>query len=94
MRYLTNHSSGKMGFALADAAAKLGAEVTLISGPVHLPTPGNITRIDVESAAQMHQAVMAEASLHHVFIGCAAVADYRPETVAEQKSKKQMTTTC
>ncbi|WP_136487213.1 bifunctional phosphopantothenoylcysteine decarboxylase/phosphopantothenate--cysteine ligase CoaBC [Vibrio sp. H11] len=88
VRYITNHSSGKMGFAIADAAAKLGAEVTLISGPVHLTTPANVSRINVSSAVDMHAEVMNQASAHDIFIGCAAVADYRPQQVAAQKMKK------
>lgn len=88
VRYITNHSSGKMGFALARAAAQLGADVTLVSGPVHLPTPVGVKRIDVQSALEMHSAVMAQATSHHIFIACAAVADYRPQAVAEQKIKK------
>ncbi|MGO1296243.1 MAG: bifunctional phosphopantothenoylcysteine decarboxylase/phosphopantothenate--cysteine ligase CoaBC [Vibrio sp.] len=88
VRYISNHSSGKMGFALASAAAKLGADVTLISGPVALDTPAGVTRLNVESAHEMHAAVMAHAQQHDVFIGCAAVADYRAEQVAEQKMKK------
>ncbi|MCG3722835.1 bifunctional phosphopantothenoylcysteine decarboxylase/phosphopantothenate--cysteine ligase CoaBC [Vibrio cincinnatiensis] len=88
VRYITNHSSGKMGFAIAEAAAYLGAEVTLISGPVSQPTPGHVSRIDVQSALEMHQHVMEHATSCDIFIGCAAVADYRPEQVAEQKIKK------
>ncbi|NAW62154.1 bifunctional phosphopantothenoylcysteine decarboxylase/phosphopantothenate--cysteine ligase CoaBC [Vibrio sp. V31_P5A7T61] len=88
VRYITNHSSGKMGFAIADAAATLGAEVTLISGPVTLTTPAKVKRINVQSALEMHTAVMAHAQQHDIFIGCAAVADYRPDVVAEQKIKK------
>ncbi|EKO3660074.1 bifunctional phosphopantothenoylcysteine decarboxylase/phosphopantothenate--cysteine ligase CoaBC [Vibrio metschnikovii] len=88
VRYITNHSSGKMGFAIADAAATLGAEVTLISGPVTLTTPAKVKRINVQSALEMHAAVMAHAQQHDIFIGCAAVADYRPDVVAEQKIKK------
>ncbi|EKF9197235.1 bifunctional phosphopantothenoylcysteine decarboxylase/phosphopantothenate--cysteine ligase CoaBC [Vibrio cholerae] len=88
VRYITNHSSGKMGFALAKAAAQLGADVTLVSGPVHLPTPVGVNRIDVQSGLEMHSAVMQEATSHQIFIACAAVADYRPQTVAEQKIKK------
>ncbi|MDD1782044.1 bifunctional phosphopantothenoylcysteine decarboxylase/phosphopantothenate--cysteine ligase CoaBC [Enterovibrio sp. ZSDZ35] len=89
VRYLSNHSSGKMGYAIAEAAAKRGANVTLVSGPVNLPTPHNVTRIDVQSAEEMHNAVQAQANAHHIFIACAAVADFRPATVAEQKMKKQ-----
>ncbi len=88
VRYITNHSSGKMGFSIADAAAKLGATVTLVSGPVNQPTPTLVERINVESAVDMHQAVMLAAPEHDVFISCAAVADYRAESVAEQKIKK------
>ncbi|MDA3139784.1 bifunctional phosphopantothenoylcysteine decarboxylase/phosphopantothenate--cysteine ligase CoaBC [Vibrio metschnikovii] len=88
VRYITNHSSGKMGFAIADAAATLGAEVTLISGPVTLTTPAKVKRINVQSALEMHAAVMDHAQQHDIFIGCAAVADYRPDVVAEQKIKK------
>lgn len=88
VRYITNHSSGKMGYALAEAAAKQGATVTLISGPVSLATPNKVNRIDVDSAQQMFDAVAANASQHDIFISCAAVADYRPETIADQKLKK------
>ncbi|MBC5851864.1 bifunctional phosphopantothenoylcysteine decarboxylase/phosphopantothenate--cysteine ligase CoaBC [Vibrio metschnikovii] len=88
VRYITNHSSGKMGFAIAEAAATLGAEVTLISGPVTLTTPAKVKRINVQSALEMHAAVMGHAQQHDIFIGCAAVADYRPDVVAEQKIKK------
>ncbi|OEE90302.1 bifunctional phosphopantothenoylcysteine decarboxylase/phosphopantothenate--cysteine ligase CoaBC [Vibrio crassostreae] len=88
VRYITNHSSGKMGYALAEAAAKQGATVTLISGPVSLATPNKVNRIDVDSAQQMFDAVTANASQHDIFISCAAVADYRPETIADQKLKK------
>ncbi|AMG30463.1 bifunctional phosphopantothenoylcysteine decarboxylase/phosphopantothenate--cysteine ligase CoaBC [Grimontia hollisae] len=89
VRYLTNHSSGKMGYAIAEAAAKRGATVTLISGPVNLPTPAGVSRIDVESAQQMHDAVHAHAGQHQIFIACAAVADFRPANIADQKMKKQ-----
>ncbi len=88
VRYVTNHSSGKMGFAIAEAAAKMGAQVTLVTGPVNLATPALVERINVESAVDMHNAVMEAASQHDVFIACAAVADYRPESVADQKIKK------
>ncbi|HDY7432567.1 TPA: bifunctional phosphopantothenoylcysteine decarboxylase/phosphopantothenate--cysteine ligase CoaBC [Vibrio vulnificus] len=88
VRYITNHSSGKMGYALAQAAMQLGANVTLVSGPVSLPTPVNVNRINVDSAQEMYDAVMAQASDHDIFISCAAVADYRPATIAEQKLKK------
>ncbi|MBU2910392.1 bifunctional phosphopantothenoylcysteine decarboxylase/phosphopantothenate--cysteine ligase CoaBC [Vibrio splendidus] len=88
VRYITNHSSGKMGYALAEAAAKQGATVTLISGPVSLATPNQVNRIDVDSAQQMFDAVTANVAQHDIFISCAAVADYRPETIADQKLKK------
>ncbi len=77
-----------MGFALAQAAQMLGATVTLVSGPVSLATPQGCTRIDVESALDMYQSVMNNAINHDVFISCAAVADYRPETIADNKLKK------
>ncbi len=88
VRYISNHSSGKMGFELASAASRLGAEVTLIAGPVSLATPAGVARLDVESAQQMYECAMEHATSHNIFIGCAAVADYRPATVAEQKIKK------
>lgn len=88
VRYISNHSSGKMGFALAEAAKSLGADVTLVSGPVALSTPDGCQRVDVTSAAQMHSAVMGDIAQQDIFIACAAVADYRPATVAEQKIKK------
>lgn len=88
VRYISNRSSGKMGFALADAARAAGAEVTLVAGPVNLPTPVGVKRIDVESAAQMHDAVDAAVGSADVFIATAAVADYRPAVVAERKIKK------
>ncbi|MDV6253302.1 bifunctional phosphopantothenoylcysteine decarboxylase/phosphopantothenate--cysteine ligase CoaBC [Vibrio sp. EA2] len=88
VRYISNHSSGKMGFALANAAAQLGAKVTLVSGPVSLSTPAGVERINVSSAQNMFDAVMAHATSHDAFISCAAVADYRPEDIASQKLKK------
>ncbi|EKO3822341.1 bifunctional phosphopantothenoylcysteine decarboxylase/phosphopantothenate--cysteine ligase CoaBC [Vibrio harveyi] len=88
VRYISNHSSGKMGFALANAAAQLGAKVTLISGPVSLNTPAGVERINVASAQEMHAAATTHAPNHDAFISCAAVADYRPENVASQKLKK------
>ena len=88
VRYISNHSSGKMGFAIAEAAANMGADVTLISGPVALATPANVTRIDVESAEQMYKAAMEHAVINDIFISCAAVADYRPSQIADQKIKK------
>jgi phosphopantothenoylcysteine decarboxylase/phosphopantothenate--cysteine ligase len=77
-----------MGYALASAAATLGAEVTLISGPVQLATPGGVSRIDVASALEMQHAALTAAKVHDIFIGCAAVADYRMAEVAPQKLKK------
>jgi phosphopantothenoylcysteine decarboxylase/phosphopantothenate--cysteine ligase len=88
VRYISNHSSGKMGFALAQAAVQMGAKVTLISGPVALPTPAGIERINVDSAQSMYDAAMENAVQNDVFIACAAVADYRPADVSEQKIKK------
>ena len=88
IRGLTNHSSGKMGFAVARAAADAGASVTLVAGPVHLPTPTGVVRIDVASGRQMHAAVMAQAPAHDVFVATAAVADWRPADVQPEKIKK------
>lgn len=89
VRYFTNHSSGKMGFALAEAVAKAGAEVTLVAGPVHLETPiGNITRIDVITAEEMYEAVWKYYNSSDIVIKAAAVADYRPSEVHDQKMKK------
>ncbi|MBS9860700.1 bifunctional phosphopantothenoylcysteine decarboxylase/phosphopantothenate--cysteine ligase CoaBC [Vibrio alginolyticus] len=88
VRYITNHSSGKMGYALASAAEQMGAKVTLVSGPVSLNTPVGVERINVSSAQEMHEAVMTHAKKHDAFISCAAVADYRPQTIASQKLKK------
>jgi phosphopantothenoylcysteine decarboxylase/phosphopantothenate--cysteine ligase len=88
VRYISNHSSGKMGFALAKAAADMGADVTLVAGPVNLATPAGVKRIDVESAQQMLGAVMTQVDAHNIFIGCAAVADYRIASVADDKIKK------
>ena len=90
-RYITNHSSGKMGFALAEAAVEAGAQVTLVTGPVHLPTPDRVSRIDVVSARDMLAACEA-AMPCDILIASAAVADYRPEVVAPQKLKKDPTT--
>lgn len=89
VRYLSNYSSGKMGFSIAAAAAKRGANVTLISGPVNLATPAGVTRIDINSATEMHQAALEHAINNHIFIACAAIADFRPVHVANQKMKKQ-----
>ena len=89
VRFISNHSSGKMGFSLARAAKALGAKVNLISGPVNLTTPSKVNRFDVESAQQMHDAAMELAVNSDVFIGCAAVADYKATTTANNKIKKQ-----
>jgi phosphopantothenoylcysteine decarboxylase/phosphopantothenate--cysteine ligase len=89
VRYISNRSSGKMGFSIAVAAAEAGALVTLISGPVSLETPARVTRIDVRSAEQMLAAVQAQET-PDIVIAAAAVADYRPLQVASQKIKKQV----
>ncbi len=89
VRFITNHSSGKMGFAIAQAAAARGAHVTLVTGPVSLPTPAGVRRIDVTSALDMQQAVMSHAAQQQIVIGCAAVADYRAKQIANDKIKKQ-----
>ena len=91
VRYLTNRSSGKMGFAVAAAAREAGAHVTLITGPVHLATPAGITRINVESAREMYAAVHRHVADADIFIAAAAVADFQPVAVAKQKIKKQGT---
>jgi phosphopantothenoylcysteine decarboxylase/phosphopantothenate--cysteine ligase len=88
VRYLSNCSSGKMGYAVAAAAARAGAEVVLVSGPVTLPPPGGTRRVCVMSALEMHAAVMAEVDAADVFIAAAAVSDYRPESPAATKIKK------
>lgn len=88
VRYLGNRSSGKMGFALAGVANRLGATVTLITGPVHLETPAGVNRIDVETAGDMHTAVHSALDQVDLFIGAAAVCDVRPASVSEQKLKK------
>ncbi|MGY8810383.1 MAG: bifunctional phosphopantothenoylcysteine decarboxylase/phosphopantothenate--cysteine ligase CoaBC [Pseudomonadales bacterium] len=87
VRYISNHSSGKMGFALAEAAVEAGARVTLVAGPVNLPTPARVQRVDVVSAEEMLAACQA-ALPADLFIASAAVADYRPASCAEQKMKK------
>jgi len=89
VRYISNRSSGKMGFSIAQAAVAAGARVTLVSGPSTLETPAQVTRIDVESASQMHQAVMDSMPDCDIFIATAAVADYRPGLQAVNKIKKQ-----
>ena len=88
VRFIGNRSSGRMGYALAEAAREAGASVTLISGPCHLATPDKVQRIDVETAEQMHQAVFDNIKQCDIFIATAAVADYRPVEVHEQKIKK------
>ena len=88
VRGITNHSSGKMGFAIARAAAEAGARVTLVAGPVHLPTPRHVERIDVTSARQMFDAVMPQAPQHDIFVATAAVADWRPAVAGDHKLKK------
>ncbi|HUQ50952.1 MAG TPA: bifunctional phosphopantothenoylcysteine decarboxylase/phosphopantothenate--cysteine ligase CoaBC [Gammaproteobacteria bacterium] len=88
VRYITNRSSGKMGFAVAAAAREAGAEVVLVTGPVALPTPAAVRRIDVETAEQMYDSVHGEIAGAEIFIGCAAVADYRPRAASEQKIKR------
>jgi phosphopantothenoylcysteine decarboxylase/phosphopantothenate--cysteine ligase len=87
-RFIGNRSSGKMGFALATAARALGAQVTLVAGPVALPTPAGVRRIDVRRAAQMRDAVLAGLAGHDVYIGAAAVADYAPAETSDRKIKK------
>ena len=88
VRYITNRSSGKMGFAVAAAAREAGAEVVLVSGPVALVTPAGVRRINVETAEQLYQKVHEEVAAADIFIGCAAVADYRPQTAAAEKIKR------
>lgn len=88
VRFIGNRSSGKMGFALASAFARAGAQVELVAGPVTLETPGGVRRTDVETAAEMERAVLAKVAACDIFVGCAAVADYRPDVVADQKIKK------
>ncbi|MDD5411428.1 MAG: bifunctional phosphopantothenoylcysteine decarboxylase/phosphopantothenate--cysteine ligase CoaBC [Methylobacter sp.] len=89
VRYITNRSSGKMGYALANATLKAGAEVTLVSGPVMLTAPVHADIVRVETAAQMYEAVISRASKHDIYIGAAAVADYSPVVMEQQKIKKQ-----
>ncbi|KGE04183.1 bifunctional phosphopantothenoylcysteine decarboxylase/phosphopantothenate--cysteine ligase CoaBC [Pseudohaliea rubra] len=89
VRYLSNHSSGKMGFALATACVDAGARTTLISGPVTLETPAHVARRDVESAEDMLAASLAALPACDIFIACAAVADYRPAQIAGEKIKKE-----
>lgn len=89
VRYISNQSSGKMGFAIAKAARQLGASVTLVSGPVNLATPNNVLRKNVISAQDMLEAVHKEIAQQDIFIACAAVADYKVDKISEQKLKKQ-----
>lgn len=92
VRYISNYSSGKMGYALAEAAEEAGANVFLISGPTNLATPTKVNRIDIQTAEEMHQVVMQEISDCDVFIAAAAVADYRLKNVSSQKMKKHVAT--
>lgn len=89
VRYLSNHSSGKMGYAIARAAADAGAHTELVSGPVHLDAPERVHRFSVSTAREMLEACLDRISGVDVFIACAAVADYRPADVADQKIKKR-----
>ena len=88
VRFITNRSSGKMGYAVAEAARDAGAEVVIVSGPVNVPTPAGVRRIDVETAEQMMDAVRAELPGTDIFIAAAAVSDYRPVQAAAEKIKK------
>jgi phosphopantothenoylcysteine decarboxylase/phosphopantothenate--cysteine ligase len=88
VRYISNRSSGKMGYAIAEAAARQGAGVTLVSGPVSLAPPQGVELVNVESAQQMYDAVMQRAGESDIFIACAAVSDYRVDQAAQQKIKK------
>ena len=88
VRFLSNNSSGKMGFAIAKAAIQMGAKVTLVAGPVAQETPQDVQRIDVKSAADMHQAVMRHTDQADIFIAVAAVADYKVADIADHKIKK------
>jgi phosphopantothenoylcysteine decarboxylase/phosphopantothenate--cysteine ligase len=89
VRYITNRSSGKMGYALAEAARNAGARVTLVSGPVQLPAPDGVELVRVETAAEMYDAVIARAASSAIYIGAAAVADYTPAATQPEKIKKQ-----
>ena len=93
VRFIGNRSSGKMGFAIAAAAARRGAQVVLVAGPVHLPTPAGAHRVDVRSAAQMHDAVLA-ALPADVYVGAAAVADFTPRRFVASKIKKSVEGAC
>ena len=89
VRYITNHSTGKMGYAIAKAASARGAQVTLVSGPVNLAKPGYMEVVDITSAQDMYEAVTSRADDMDIIIKAAAVADYRPATVADNKMKKK-----
>ena len=88
VRYISNHSSGKMGYAIAGELAARGAEVTLVTGRTALPTPAGVTRCDVLSAEEMYRAATAAFDRADGAVMCAAVADYTPETCADRKLKK------
>ncbi len=88
VRYITNHSSGKMGYAIAKRAAARGAKVTLVSGPTNLPCPQGVTRVDIESAAELFRAVTERAAEQDMIVKAAAVADYRPAQTADEKISK------
>jgi phosphopantothenoylcysteine decarboxylase/phosphopantothenate--cysteine ligase len=88
VRYITNRSSGKMGYAVALAAAEAGAEVVLVSGPVSLEAPHGVRRVLVETAEDMYREALAAAVGAHIFVACAAVSDYRPPVVAAEKIKR------
>lgn len=88
VRFIANRSSGRMGFALAQAATHAGAQVTLVTGPVRLTTPAGVERIDVKTAEQMHDSVMQQVEQADIFIAAAAVADYRAQAIADRKIKK------
>ena len=92
VRFVSNRSSGKMGFAVARAAAEAGARVVLVSGPVQIESPEGIERISVESAAQMYEQAMARVGEVDIYIGAAAISDYRPASIAPQKIKKRRDT--
>jgi phosphopantothenoylcysteine decarboxylase/phosphopantothenate--cysteine ligase len=89
VRYISNHSSGKMGYAIAEVAQKMGAEVTLVSGPVSISPPANVKLVSVISAQEMHDAVMADIHTQDIFIGCAAVADFKLTDIPTHKVKKK-----
>jgi len=93
VRYIGNRSSGKMGFSVAKAAMEAGADVTLIAGPVHLSTPTGVKRVNVKTAKQMYDAVVSHSEPSDIFIACAAVADFQPESSEEHKIKKTKSTT-